>query len=79
MPQHGFKQGDRCDECLAKPETTHNVNREGWIEGWWEHIDSHPIYIRDKQHLFEECRKRGVMPKAFAHRKSQGSGWEIKR
>ena len=33
------------------------------VEGWWEHIDTDPIYIRDKNHLKEECEKRGLAPR----------------
>lgn len=28
-------------------------------EGWWEHLDAEPIYIRSKRQLKEECTKRG--------------------
>ncbi len=29
-------------------------------EGWWEHLDTKPIYIKNKRQLREECRKRGL-------------------
>lgn len=29
-------------------------------EGWWEHLDTKPIYIRNKRQLREECRRRGL-------------------
>ena len=55
------------------------VNTERWVAGVYEHIAEEPIYIRDKQHLFAECDKRGVVPRAFMKRKSQGKGIEIRR
>lgn len=29
-------------------------------EGWYEHIDRHPIYISSKKQLKNETRKRGL-------------------
>lgn len=28
-------------------------------EGYWEHLDAEPIYIKSKRQLKEECVKRG--------------------
>jgi putative FmdB family regulatory protein len=33
-----------------------------WKPGWWEDLDTHPIWIESKQQLFEECEKRGLLP-----------------
>lgn len=29
-------------------------------EGWYEHIDTKPVYVRTKKQLRDECRKRGL-------------------
>ena len=53
------------------------VARSGdYVRGWWENIDKEPIWIEDKEHLKRECQKRGVIPKIFAKRQSQGKGLE---
>lgn len=79
-PKHGYKQGAKCDECVEMQEAPQSpaIRTDSWIEGMWEHIDTKPIYIRNKQHLYEECTKRGQIPKAFMKPKSQGKGMEFK-
>jgi hypothetical protein len=53
-----------------------------WVEGWYENIAPHPIYIRDKYELKRVCQEwsaktgRVIIPRAFAKRASQGSGLE---
>ena len=59
-----------------KKDRTFNVNTGNWVEGWYEHIDSKPIYIHNKKHLIHECNKRGLLAKAFMKPKSQGAGFE---
>lgn len=78
-PRHGYKKGAECDECI-KDETGEGpyVTNENLYKGWYEHIDKHPIYIRDKQHLKEECAKRGLMAKSLMKPKSQGKGYEMR-
>jgi hypothetical protein len=34
-------------------------------EEWYEHIADHPIFIRSKKQLREECEKRGMIAKAL--------------
>ena len=53
-----------------------------WVEGWYENIAPHPIYVRDKYELKRVCQEwsnktgRQIIPKAFAKRASQGNGLE---
>jgi hypothetical protein len=76
-PKHGFIKGDHCPQCLEEKKEIAAVHTHDWVKGWWEHIDKEPIYIESKEHLFKECEKRGVMPRAFMKPKSQGAGFEI--
>jgi len=78
-PRHGYMLGDHCAKCEDVKGEGVRVNTNDWVRGWYEHIGPQPIYIRDKQHLFQECEKHGNMPKAFLKPKSQGKGYEIKR
>lgn len=79
-PKHGYQEGADCPKCQeAAPVTSPAVHTDEWIPGWWEHIDTKPIYIESKKHLFAECEKRGHLPKAFMKPRSQGEGWELKR
>jgi len=77
-PSHGYVKGDHCPKCAenAARDTVH-IKTDEWVKGMWEHIDTKPIYIESKAHLFHECEKRGVMPRAFMKPKSQGRGYEI--
>jgi len=66
-----------------RSETGKRVARsQNWVEGWYENIAPHPIYIRDKYELKRACQEwsaktgRVIIPKAFAKRSSQGSGIE---
>jgi len=34
-------------------------------EEWYEHIADHPIFIKSKKQLREECAKRGMIAKAL--------------
>lgn len=61
----------------AGQRVAHSSN---WVEGWYENIAPHPIYIKDKYELKKVCEEwskrtgRVIIPKAFAKRASQGSG-----
>lgn len=79
----------RIDREGADPMATSKRSVEGrrlsrktdWVEGWWENIAPQPIYIKDKYHLKEVCKKystkdREIIPKAFIKPKSQGKGYE---
>ena len=78
-PKHGFVCGDHCPKCAEKEYSadTPYVKTDAWVKGYWEHIDSKPIYIESKAHLFHECEKRGVIPRAFMKPRSRGPGFEI--
>ncbi len=74
-------EGIKYERDSSVPENITPVaihNEDKWIEGWWEHIGSEPIYIHNKKQLFEECTKRGNLPKAFMKPCSQGKGHEFK-
>lgn len=74
-------EGIKYERDESVPDAAINVtvhNDDKWIEGYWEHIDSKPIYIHNKKQLFEECSKRGHLPKAFMKPRSQGPGYEFK-
>lgn len=77
-PCHGFVKADHCPKCAEQDEkSTVNIKTDEWVKGYWEHIDTKPIYIESKKQLFHECEKRGMMPRAFMKPKSQGKGFEI--
>ncbi len=79
-PCHGYKANSECDECLHDRDRGEGpyVSNENLYKGWFEHIGRHPIYIRDKQHLKEECSKRGLLAKSLMKPKSIGSGYEMR-
>lgn len=60
------------------PDTIHIITGECY-KGWYEHIDTNPIYIESKAHLRRECEKRDVIAKAIMKPKSQGKGYEMSR
>ena len=63
----------------TKGETSAALKTDSWVRGWWENIDTEPIYIHDKQHLINECEKRGVYARAFVKHNSQGRGLAHRR
>ncbi len=77
-PKHGFFKTDHCPKCSQESEhKTASIHTHDWVRGVWEHIGPEPIYIESKEHLFRECEKRGVIPRAFMKPKSIGQGYEI--
>ena len=58
-------------ECVAKLEAerpAHSVNisnPDATIAGWYEHIDTKPIYIESRKQLYNECAKRGLVAKTL--------------
>lgn len=74
---HGYKFAAKDPDYME--DGVPAIQTDSWVEGIWDDIDTKPIYIRDKKHLFQECEKRGHLPKAFMKPKSQGHGWELKR
>ena len=75
--KHGFVRGGTCPQCEEeRPNKAPNINSQRWVEGWYEHIDREPIYIKDKKHLVRECEKRGLVARAFMKPKSRGDGYE---
>ena len=77
--KHGFILGDHCPECYQAVKQTMRVNTYDWVKGYWDGIDSEPIYIESKQQLIEECEKRGQYARAFMKPKSRGKGYEHAR
>ena len=79
--KHGYYKGQYCPVCIKEqhyPDVP-NINTGEWVKGYYEHIDTDPIYIESKQHLIQECKKRGLYAKAFLKHKSQGKGLEHRR
>lgn len=74
---HGYFRSDHCPKCEEESTTSTAVHTHDWVKGVWTDIAPEPIYIESKEHLFRECEKRGVMPRAFMKPKSQGAGFEI--
>jgi hypothetical protein len=59
-----------------------SVHKEDWASGHWENLpDAYgkPTVIRNKEHLRQECEKRGVMAKGLLKSKSQGRGYEMRK
>lgn len=58
-------------ECIKKLEaerpqhSIHISNPDAAVTGWYEHIDSKPIYIESRAQLYRECAKRGQQAKAL--------------
>ncbi len=76
-PSHGYIQGSYGPECTSpSPKRKLYINTSEWVKGWYEHIDSYPIYIESKRQLKEECDKRGMVAKSLLHVKSS-SGHEL--
>jgi hypothetical protein len=76
-PVHGYIRGDHCPKCAESSTQGINVITDDWVKGVWTDIGPEPIKIESKEHLFRECEKRGVMPRAFMKPKSRGNGFEI--
>lgn len=76
------KVTDPCATSRHSVEGKRLTRRANWVEGWWENIDSKPIYIRDREHLKRVCQEvskrtgRTIIPKAFMKPASQGKGFE---
>ena len=62
----------RCEEANVRPNFP-MVNTGECYRGWYEHLDTKPIWIESKQHLYRECAKRGLSSRALM------SGGEMKR
>lgn len=59
-----------------------NVSKEDWASGHWENLpdkQGNPTLIRNKEHLRQECERRGVLAKGLLKPKSQGKGWEMSK
>lgn len=76
--KHGFFRNNHCPKC-AKEDKGIAIQTHDWVKGVWTDIGPEPIKIESKEHLFRECEKRGVMPRAFMKPKSSGPGFEIAR
>ena len=80
-PKHQkFFSNDHCPLCEKEVSVEATaVHTHDWVKSVWEHIGPEPIKIESKEHLFRECEKRGVIPRAFMKPKSTGPGFEIAR
>jgi len=78
-PKHGFFRSDHCPKCTKENDGGVHIKTDEWVKGIWTDIGPEPIMIESKEHLFHECEKRGVMPRAFMKPKSRGQGFEIAR
>ncbi|KXH72802.1 MAG: hypothetical protein AM326_10980 [Candidatus Thorarchaeota archaeon SMTZ-45] len=59
-PKHGYKRMSECDEC-AKERETAGPAVHIFKPMVYEDITDHPILIRSKKHLKEECKKHDVI------------------
>jgi hypothetical protein len=75
--KHGFFKSGYCKMCEHDMKQATAIHTHDWVKGIWTDIAPEPIYIESKEHLFRECEKRGVMPRAFMKPRSQGAGFEI--
>ena len=74
--KHGYVYG-QCGQCSGQSlQKAPNVHTKDHTVGWWDNIDTQPVYIESKDHLRHECDKRGLMPKAHSKRSSRGKGME---
>ena len=65
-----LKGGQPCPRCEpVQPKRA----RGDVYRGWYEHIDSTPIWVDSKAQLYRECVKRGKMAQVLM------SGGEMKR
>jgi len=82
-PHHGYFDASECPVCKKEREEeqekhTLHINTSEWVKGWYEHIDTAPVYIDSKTQLAKECEKRGLYAKAILKRNSQGRGHKHK-
>lgn len=55
--------GEEGPKCCSQPMEkffTSGTKHFPFKEGWYEHLDTQPIYIQSKRQLREECEKRGL-------------------
>ena len=77
---HGYFENDHCPVCKEKGlKYSTKTPGKDWSRGWYEHIDTEPIYIENKAHLARECDKRGLLAKGIMKSSSQGKGFENRR
>jgi hypothetical protein len=82
-PEHGWYKTvlgggttNWCPKCADRPAPKKGVqvrNPDSAVTGWYEHIDTKPIYIESRAQLYRECAKRGLQARALM------SGGEMKR
>jgi len=51
-----------CGRLMQRSYTDEHVSTSIWKPDWWEDIAEKPLWIQSKQQLFEECKKRGLVP-----------------
>ena len=57
-----------CPKCGRKARMVILQAKRDWthrIEGWWRDFDDKPVYVRDKSHLRELCKRYGVYAKCL--------------
>lgn len=68
------KRTKKCRDRLEEHKiSTINVISGDIYRGWYENLDTTPVWIESKAHLYRECIKRGVQARALM------SGGEMKR
>lgn len=74
-----FKKRDTDDTYNG---ANRNIQKEDWATGHWENLPDErgaPTLIHNKEHLRQECEKRGVLAKGLIKPTSQGKGYEMSR
>lgn len=58
---------ENCSQCGGEKKLLiGNFNRGFVLEPqYFEHLDSKPVWIKNKKHLKQECEKRGVTAKCL--------------
>lgn len=72
------RNGATCKKCGGLGSMVFSASdvkpKYSWVRGWWDNIDTNPIFIEDKDHLLRECGKRNLVPKAFGKREDTTGG-----
>ena len=51
-----------CADCgqVLRLMFSNDTNYHPFREGWYEHLELEPVYIKSRRQLVQECRKRGL-------------------
>lgn len=57
---------NKCNICGGKLKRLYGFKKyKEYPEGFYEHFeesDGKPVYIKDREHFWKECKKRGIEP-----------------